>query len=220
MKTQNYEKEYFEKNWQNSYLSQRDNPTYQKKVKEIISLGFNKGKILDIGCAYGFLLREFDKKGFFTYGIDISSFALKKAEKFSNAKLFKIDISKEKTPFKNNFFDIITSIFSLEHVENYSQMLRECFRVLKKHGLLYILIPIKKRWLDDKYHVNYFTKESLIYSLKKNHLSVFKIGEEGGIFQNPFGFIRLIFNGNTNYNFVPKGTGCYLSCFSLKGEKK
>lgn len=219
MKSYQYNKDYFTKNWQGSYLSQKENPTYRKKVSEIMALGFNKGRVLDIGCAYGFLLKAFEEKGFKTYGLDIASFALKKARKYCQAKLFKVDISCEKIPIKNNFFDIVISIFSLEHIENYSFMLRECFRVLKIGGLLYILIPANKRWFGDDHHINYFTQESLVYALKKKGFSIIKIGEEGGWFQIPFGVIRLILHRNTNFNFVPQGTGSFISCFCKKDKK-
>lgn len=220
MRDLQYNKNYFTKNWKGSYHSQRENPTYKKKVGEIIALGFNKGRVLDIGCAYGFLLKAFEERRFETYGVDISSFALKKAKKYCKAKLFQVDISREKIPLGNSFFDIITSVFSLEHIENYNLALRECFRLLKEGGLLYILIPIRKRWLDDDYHINYFTQESLIYALEKNGFSVIQIGEEGGRLQIPLGLIRLLLRGNTNLNFVPKGTGCFISCFAKKVKRK
>lgn len=219
MKNLSYNQNYFRNNWCGGYISQKENPTYRKKVSEIIALGFNRGKVLDVGCAYGFLLKAFEEKSFETYGLDISSFALKETKKQCQAKLFKVDISSERIPVKSNFFDIVTSIFSLEHVENYSFMFKECFRVLKRGGLLYILIPTRKRWLDDAYHVNYFTRESLVYALKKNGFSVIKIGEEGGRFQIPFGLTRWLLRGNTNFNFIPRGTGCFISCFSKKNKQ-
>lgn len=211
-----FRKDYFTKHFKKGYQSQATNPTYAKKVKEIIALGYKKGKVLDIGCAYGFLLCEFEKKGFATYGIDISDFALKQAQKNCQARLFKLDISKEKIPLRKNFFNVVTGVFLLEHLENYFHCLKESHRVLKKGGLFFGYVPTIKRWFNDKTHLNIFTPESLKAVLQRSGFKILKLGEEGGVFIYPLGILRLAFKGNTNFNFVPQQTGSFISFFATK----
>lgn len=211
-----YSQNYFTKHFKKGYQNQVLNPTYKKKVKEIMALGFKKGKVLDIGCAYGFLLKEFEKQGFKTYGLDISAFALKKAKKICQTKLFKLDISSEKIPLKSNRIDIVSQLFLLEHLENYYHCLKESHRVLKKGGLLFLYLPTIKRWFNDKTHINIFTPESLGAVLRKTGFKILKLGEEGGMFMYPLGILRLILKGNTFFNFVPSKTGSFICCYAKK----
>ena len=79
--------DYFQTHFAGCYYREKNNPTNQKKLKEIIYLGYKNGRILDIGCAYGFFLGEADKYGFETYGIDISKYALGQADKNTKEKI-------------------------------------------------------------------------------------------------------------------------------------
>jgi len=49
-----------------------------------------------------------------------------------------LNIDKEKLPFRNNFFDEIIAEQILEHLKNRENFFSECFRVLKKGGVLKI----------------------------------------------------------------------------------
>lgn len=215
MKTK-YLEDYFDNQFCGGYESQADNPTYEKKAKEIIALGYKKGKVLDIGCAYGYFLRQFEMNGFTTYGIDISTHALKEAKKNCLAKLFMVDVSREKIPLDNVSIDVIVEMFLLEHLENYFHCLQETYRVLKKGGLLFIYLPTERRWFNDKTHINLFTLHSLRFILEKLRFRILKLGEEGGQWQIPLGLARLIFQGNTYFNFVPSGTGSFICCYAVK----
>lgn len=99
-------------------------------------------KILEIGCGEGFFLkRVYSNFGdSINYnGIDISSEAINCAKKFfRNAKY--ICSEAEKLPFKNENFDYIQIISTLEHVIDVRATLKEAYRILKKNGYLYIVI--------------------------------------------------------------------------------
>ncbi len=198
------------------YEKQRENPTFDKRLKELTFLGYKKGKLLDAGCAFGFFLAKAEKAGFQTFGVDISQFAINKARKNCEAKLFQLDISKEKLPFQSNFFDVVTMFDTLEHLENYSFSLKEVWRVLKKGGVLHIHTPVGERWTQDPTHINYFPAKILKLILEGNKFKILRIGEEGGRFQNLFGVLRLIIKRNTLFNFVPKNTGSFVSCYAKK----
>ncbi|MCR4324521.1 MAG: class I SAM-dependent methyltransferase [Candidatus Curtissbacteria bacterium] len=107
-----------------------------RKAKSIIrDLKFKK--VLDVGCASGFMLsqiaREFPNAKYF--GID----AYDKAIEFANKKYshinFKVGVA-EKLPYKDESFDLIICYETMEHVTHPKVALLEMRRVLKKDGAL------------------------------------------------------------------------------------
>lgn len=217
MKKINYSRSYFEKYGTGhvNYNNLKINPTFKKIVNEIKYLGF-KGKVLDIGCAKGFFLAECQKNNFEVYGVDISSYIVNHAKKFLKTnKIYKIDLTSEKLAFKNNYFDIVTMLDSLEHIENPQNALREAYRILKKGGLLHIRLPGFDRGLLEQSHVNFYNTKSLTTLLEKHNFQILKLGEEGGFLQIPLGLIRILLKQNTYFNYVPLG-GIYISCYCKK----
>ncbi|HDZ61451.1 MAG TPA: class I SAM-dependent methyltransferase [Candidatus Pacearchaeota archaeon] len=98
--------------------------------------------LLDGGCAWGYGTRFFKKKCINTYGIDPNKDFIKIAkERYSHIKF--INCGLEKTPFQNNFFDVIILNDVLEHVKDEKRVLNEMYRVLKKGGNLIITTPHK-----------------------------------------------------------------------------
>jgi len=214
-----YSKKYF-KNYahRTNYLKQKNNPTYNKRLQEILFLKKRKGNLLDIGCAFGFFLDKARQAGFNTYGIDISKYALSKVKK--KHQVYQIDASQQKLPFKNNFFSVIVCDNTLEHLKNPIFALQEAKRVLKNKGLIFICVPLRERWCSDSSHCSYFNQLSLQFILKKFNFQIIHIGEEGGKLRNLFGLIRLLFKRNTLFNFVPAGTGSFLIVYAKKIKQK
>jgi len=97
-------------------------------------------KLLDVGCGSGALLKLAYKKGFLTYGIDISDIAIKQAkEEVPNAKL--VVGSAENLPWQNGYFDYVTCICSIEHHLHPDKSVREIARVLSDNGKAFIMLP-------------------------------------------------------------------------------
>lgn len=95
-------------------------------------------KILDVGCGTGgttTLLKKFGT----VYGIDFSMQALK----FSSNKGLKsvLKSSVLKLPFKEETFDLITILDSLEHIKDDVGVLIELKKILKKDGIILIAVP-------------------------------------------------------------------------------
>jgi ubiquinone/menaquinone biosynthesis C-methylase UbiE len=116
----------------------------EKKFNEMAlkALGVKKGKnkrLLDIACGQGTLLAMAENY-VQTYGIDISREAVSKAKNMARSTEFKV-CSAEKLPFKNEFFDYITCMGSLEHFVDIESSLSEMRRVLKKSGKAVIHVP-------------------------------------------------------------------------------
>lgn len=150
-----YDEHYF-----NEYkLTKEKKLMFQMFFKEVKSKVPHVKKVLDVGCAFGYFLNICDLNGLETYGIDISSYALHKARKYTKAKLCLLDAGKIKWPFPDNFFDAVTIFDLLEHVKNDKHVLSEAYRVLRKRGLLFATTPNAKAriWqpeLSDPTHIN------------------------------------------------------------------
>lgn len=151
-------------------------------------LGNVKGKkILDLGCGTGIYSKLLTKKGAKIKGIDISNKMIEIARK-ENSNVEFIVGGIEKLPYKNNEFDIVLSALVLEHVKNWSKILREVNRVLKKGGLFVFSIenPVINATKGIRYHnkdfriVKDYFKESL-------RISKWQMGGEvGGIYMKRY----------------------------------
>lgn len=80
----------------------------------------------------------FLKQGYDYYGVDISKEVVKLARKnFSkrvNAKNFIVGDVRN-LPFKNNYFDVVFSFGTIEHIRENEQAVKEAYRVLKPGGI-------------------------------------------------------------------------------------
>ncbi|NQU95951.1 MAG: methyltransferase domain-containing protein [Candidatus Omnitrophica bacterium] len=152
----------------------------------------NNGKLLDIGCATGFLLDEARRRNWEVYGVEISKWA-------SNYAREKLDLNVvrgplKKTDFPDKYFDAIVMLDVLEHLTNPKYALLEIRRILKSDGILYISTPninsllsriLKAKWWGiNKFHLFYFSKRTLEKMLDacgfkvkkyKPHIRIFSI---------------------------------------------
>ncbi len=205
-KKSGFEEKYF-KGKESNYFACLDYKTgnlsylYQEKIcPKIRNRKPQDVRVLDLGCALGNLLALFDKDGFITYGLDISEFAIKKAAKRTKAKLIKADLNKG-LPFEANFFNVITAIDVIEHLQSPYNFLLEAKRVLRKDGLLFLQTPnisslfvkiLKDKWFgyQDKTHLYLFSKESLKFLLRQAGFEVLK---DEVVFYPAPSFLRPVF---------------------------
>jgi len=163
---------YYEKKGMSYYLGQ-DKENVHQKILDLI--GKNQ-KILDVGCASGYLGRELKKKGAEVYGIEISEKAGKEAKKALNGVIIG-DIEKINLPYPENFFDVIVCADVLEHLFDPTATLIELRNYLKDDGRLIVSLPNVANWwvrkelllgrfeyqntgLLDKGHLRFFTRDS------------------------------------------------------------
>lgn len=146
---------------------------FRKKVIDIKKIR-KIGRLLDVGCAYGTLIKEANDQGFMAEGIDISGFAVKQCRK-KNLKAFAGVITDVK---KNNYFDIVTAFEVVEHERDPLLTVKTAKQLLKPGGLLVVSVPDSSSWsakIMGKYwfgyrhkeHLFHFTKNSLYALLKK-----------------------------------------------------
>lgn len=99
-------------------------------------------KILDLGCGYGVYTKLIKNKSFFTIGADILSEHINIAKyTYPEIDFFKMDGTK--LAFKDNIFDIVYMIETMEHVLEEASLLREICRILKSGGYLILSVPNK-----------------------------------------------------------------------------
>lgn len=112
------------------------------------------------------------------WGIDISQKVLQLE---NNIKL--LDLSVEKIPFDDNFFDSVSAYDFLEHIPRvlsskneerirfpFIELMNEIWRVLKHGGLLYAVTPAYPRQeaFMDPTHVNIITEKTHTYFSEPN----------------------------------------------------
>ena len=117
-------------------------------------------KVLDVGCAKGFLVKDLFDAGMDAFGIDISRYAIKNCHKdiigrvsLGNAK---------KLIFPNNSFDLVISLNTIHNLEKKDciKSLQEIQRITKKNAFIQVdsyktkkQKEIFEKWvLTAKYH--------------------------------------------------------------------
>ncbi|NII23508.1 class I SAM-dependent methyltransferase [Pseudoflavitalea sp. X16] len=116
-----------------SYEAERFYPAFISMVTEI-QKRFPGKKILDLGCAKGFLVDVLRQNGYDAYGTDISEYAIKSCPPGLTPFLQVCDLNTDRIPFPDSFFDIIVCMGTLEYVENQEHALQEINRILKPGG--------------------------------------------------------------------------------------
>jgi len=106
-----------------------------KTILELISKE-KRGKVLDAAAGHGALSYELKKLGFEVFACDISPENFKAPDIVCD----KVDLNKTLI-YDNEFFDYITSVETIEHIENPWHLLREFNRILKPNGKLYLTTP-------------------------------------------------------------------------------
>lgn len=167
-----------------------------------------EGKVLDIGCAYGFLLDKFPDS-WQKFGIDISEYAIGKARRRLPSANFLVADAQDSLPFEENFFDIVLFNDTLEHLEKPEVALKNVYTVLKRGGILYITTPnlnyIRRILLRDadkkEHHISIFSHLKLRTLLVS---SGFSIEEEHTSFYSLFCILRFKSNMGMESVFICK----------------
>lgn len=110
-------------------------------AKTLLKYKENNAKVLDLGCGTGLTLAIVSQNFPNSIGCEISEMEIKATKEILKQVKVNIPVVKydgKKLPFKDNSFDIVTSIEVIEHVEKPELMLKEINRVLRKKGILHI----------------------------------------------------------------------------------
>ena len=106
-----------------------------------------RDRILDIGCAKGFLLHDFRQviSGMAVAGLDVSVYAIEHSMK--DVKPFLVVGSAEALPFRDKSFDLVISINAVHNLELEACItaIQEMERVSRRHKYLQV-----DSWLDEE----------------------------------------------------------------------
>jgi len=119
---------------------QRTRGMRYQRLLEDIGFDITNKKILEVGCGSGGIISSFS--GRTTVGLDLDKKLVIKAKKFaSSTQTIFICTDAERLPFKDEGFDLVLLLDVIEHVTNPEMTISECFRVLKRGGLICINFP-------------------------------------------------------------------------------
>lgn len=127
------------------------------------------GKVLDVGCATGFFLEAAQEHGWDVYGVELSRYAARLAQKKFGGRVFNGTL--EEAGFADNEFDLVALSDLLEHIPDPLHFLGEVWRILKPGGMAMIVTPnvasLSERLMRGKWshykteHLYYFSPRTI-----------------------------------------------------------
>ena len=170
-----FEREYFELH-----------PGKVKYLRYLVGLlrshGIRGGRVLDVGCGYGFLLEALERAGYEAHGIEVSAYAAEQARRRIRGQVIQQG-AEEPFPFPGGHFDAVTLLDVIEHLPGYPAALASCARCLRPGGKLFVITlnahslarPLLGRrwaWHQDPTHVHMFSARMLRQGLEAAGLEV------------------------------------------------
>jgi len=118
---------------------------------------FLKNKIaLDVGFGSGNILELIKRMDAVCHGIEISQSAI---DRLKDKGYYLKYNSGETLPYADEYFDIIISSHTIEHIENEAKILKEIKRVLKTKGKFIMGVPTGKTGYNPLHFRNYSEKD-------------------------------------------------------------
>jgi SAM-dependent methyltransferase len=105
-------------------------------------------RVLDFGCGSGRHVYEFRDAGYEAFGVDLANYAQLREPKDKAWFAVSKDLEIYRFPFPDNFFDVVISTATLEHVRLYDATFREIRRVLAPGGISLHAFPSKWRPIE------------------------------------------------------------------------
>lgn len=118
-------------------------------TRALRALPIRRGRVLDLGCAFGFATRMLRRRGYETVGVDGSATYIEQARQADpTGDYLAADVAH--VPLPDASFDAVLFLDVLEHVPNEREAIREIARMLKPGGALVLSAPHAGplAWLD------------------------------------------------------------------------
>lgn len=153
-----YSSKYFIEDYKNQYgkTYEEDEENLKRLAKNRLDIIKNikpEGKILDLGSAIGFFLKEASLNGYETEGIEISEYAANYCVKNLNLNVHNISLLDFE--YKEKEYDIITAWYVLEHICDFDKLLEKILFSLKEDGIFALAMP-NGNGISGKFNKNYF----------------------------------------------------------------
>ena len=154
---------------------------FKNKLEQIERRIGGQGKILVVGCSFGFFLDSARQRGWFVEGLDVSAHIVEYARSKLNLSVQCVPITEANYPEKS--FDVITMWYVMEHLPNPKASLRYLSHLLKDNGILVIGTPNVdsniarlqgkrwRMWLPPE-HLLYFSPRTMGELLRRCNLEI------------------------------------------------
>jgi 2-polyprenyl-3-methyl-5-hydroxy-6-metoxy-1,4-benzoquinol methylase len=103
-----------------------------------------RGRLLDVGCGNGALLKNFAQLGWDVHGIEADPTAATLARNGLGLDVQTGSI--ESGGFADEYFDVITMSHVIEHLPDPTATLAKCYRTLRPGGHLVVVTPNSESW--------------------------------------------------------------------------
>jgi SAM-dependent methyltransferase len=159
------------------------------------------GRVLDVGCGRGVMIRGFLDRGFEGHGTELNAAALRGIDPRAKTRIAR-DL--REAAYRPSYFDQVMIWHVLEHLPDPRGTLLECRRILRPGGKVVVALPnfssLQARWagaawfhLDLPRHLFHFPQSALERLLEdcgyecvsRHHFS---------LRQNPFGWVQSALN--------------------------
>ncbi len=173
---------------------------FRSKLKVLSRHCPGRGKLLDVGAAYGFFMEEAARFGFEPYGAELSKSAAACAARYGT--VFQSPLADINTAHR---FSAVTFIDSLEHFEDPVAGLNKAWELLEDDGVVAVMVPnigspfariTGKRWhlLLPEEHLFYFTPMSVQAIFRKTGFELIEL-RTGGYGRSISEILRVVFRG-------------------------
>lgn len=111
------------------------------RQQKYLDLALNRGRIIELGCGLSPFINEATKYFKEVWGLDYSKKTINELKR-KHPHIKYICANATRTPFKDNFFDVVVAGEIIEHLENPLSLIREMKRICKHGGKIIISTPV------------------------------------------------------------------------------
>jgi 2-polyprenyl-3-methyl-5-hydroxy-6-metoxy-1,4-benzoquinol methylase len=179
-------KQFYERYWDAGPVAPYQDPFTEERVKRFCAVANRGLHVLDIGCGRGQATRLLREVGNRVVAMDIAHEPVMRARQQDRSGVYLQACCDAPLPFPANCFDAVYSAEVIEHLLDPETMVRECYRILKPSGVLFVTTPyhglIKNLVLvaaafdwhfnPTGAHVRFFSENSLRALLLRNGFAV------------------------------------------------
>lgn len=122
-------------------------------------------KVLELGCGSGILAKHLQERGYQVTGVDISEYAIDRAQQRGIEKVYQMDINEDLSKFfTEGQFDAVVSQHVLEHVDDV-KVLKDALKLVKGGGIITNIVPTTNHLMVreelDPEHLRYYNMDDV-----------------------------------------------------------
>ena len=136
---------WYERYWDKDLVPPDHDLLTVERVSCFLSVAKDKQLVLDLGCGSGRATRLLEKAGKKVIGLDISAEALRRASRLGGASSYVQADCDAQPPFADQSFEAVYCAEVIEHLLDPESLVRECYRLLKPAGILFLSTPYHAR---------------------------------------------------------------------------